>query len=376
MQETRRRSVTLVPGVVRSGQSRHARQLAEPSRRASFAATAKPADSMKRIFCLLSLLGMLTIPCAASRTVTDELGRTVVVPDHPHRVICLMPSVTDTVFALGAGDDVVGISDYTAYPAEALKKPSVGDLINPSIETILALHPDLIIGVQPTGPMASTQQLERLGLPVFLTSPHGIAGIIHSVETIGEALNRTPQADVLAASLQHRVDAVRARTKGLPEPKVFMPIWYDPIITIGKHAFTTEIIEAAGAHSVTDDLTADWPPNQSGDRARTRTRRPCAGPRRQDHARPVAEPSRLEQRARCATAPRLLRGRPHRFSQPHSDRCTGGPRQTISSLRLSRSVSQPSTNKLGTGKRGANPPLPRNCKRREPRRGSATPLER
>jgi ABC-type Fe3+-hydroxamate transport system substrate-binding protein len=214
---------------------------------------------MKRTVFVLALLVMFAIRCVASRTLTDELGRKVVVPDHPHRVICLMPSVTDTVFALGAADDVVGISDYTKYPAEALKKPSVGDLIKPSIETILALHPDLVIGLQPTGPMESTEQLERLGIPVFLVSPHGIAGILHSVESIGQALNRTPQADALAASLQHRVDVVRARTKGLPQPTVFMPVWYDPIITIGKHAFTTEIIEAAGGRSVTDDLAADWP---------------------------------------------------------------------------------------------------------------------
>jgi len=259
MQETRRNSVTLVLGGVRSRKSRYAQQLGERPRRTVFLATAGLSESAKRIFCLLSLLGLLAIPCIASRTVTDELGRKVVVPDHPHRVICLMPSVTDTVFALGAGDDVVGISDYTEYPAEALKKPSVGNLISPSIETILALHPDLVIGVQPTGPMESTEQLKRLGVPLFLVSPHGIAGIIHSVETIGQALNRTSQADALATSLQHRVDAVRARTKGLPEPTVFMPIWYDPIITIGKHAFTTEIIEAAGAHSVTDDLAPDWP---------------------------------------------------------------------------------------------------------------------
>jgi iron complex transport system substrate-binding protein len=214
---------------------------------------------MKRTICVLALLGIFTIRCVASRTLTDELGRTVVVPDHPHRVICLMPSVTDTVFALGAANDVVGISDYTKYPAEALKKPSVGDLIKPSIETILALHPDLVIGLQPAGPMESTEQLERLGIPVFLVSPHGIAGILHSVESIGQALNRTAQADALAASLQHRVDVVRARTKGLPQPTVFMPVWYDPIITIGKHAFTTEIIDAAGGRSVTDDLSADWP---------------------------------------------------------------------------------------------------------------------
>jgi iron complex transport system substrate-binding protein len=214
---------------------------------------------MRRLVCVFSLMAMLAIPCFAGRTLTDEVGRKVVVPDHPHRVVCLMPSVTDTVFALGAGGDVVGVSDYTKYPAEALKKPSVGDLVKPSIETILSLHPDLVIGLQPKGPMESTEELERLGVPVFLVSPRGIAGILHSVESIGQALNRTSQATALAASLQRRVDAVKARTKGLPAPRVFMPVWYDPIITIGKHAFTTEIIEAAGGRSVTDDMAADWP---------------------------------------------------------------------------------------------------------------------
>jgi ABC-type Fe3+-hydroxamate transport system substrate-binding protein len=181
------------------------------------------------------------------------------VPDHPHRVICLMPTVTDTAFALGAGDDVVAISDYTKYPAAALKKPSVGDLINPSIETILSLHPDLVIGTQPKGPMEVTDQLERAGIPIFLVSPHGMAGIFLSIESIGRALNRTPQADALVHSLQQRVDAVKDRTKGLPAPRVFMPIWYDPITTIGKNAFITEVIEAAGGRSVTDDLSAEWP---------------------------------------------------------------------------------------------------------------------
>jgi iron complex transport system substrate-binding protein len=214
---------------------------------------------MKRLLSLLSLTAILAGPCLASRTLTDEMGRKVVVPDHPHRVICLMPTVTDTVFALGAGDDVVAISDYTKYPAAALKKPSVGDLIKPSIETILSLHPDLVIGTQPKGPMEVTDQLERAGIPIFLVSPHGIAGIFQSIESVGMALNRAPQADVLVHSLQQRVDAVRARTKDLPAPRIFMPIWYDPITTIGKNAFITEVIEAAGGRSVTDDLSTEWP---------------------------------------------------------------------------------------------------------------------
>jgi iron complex transport system substrate-binding protein len=214
---------------------------------------------MKRLLFLLPLTVLLAVPCFASRTLTDEMGRTVVVPDHPHRVICLMPTVTDTAFALGAEDDVVAISDYTKYPAAALKKPSVGDLIKPSIEVILSLHPDLVIGMQPKGPMEVTDQLERAGIPIFLVSPHGLTGILHSVGTIGMALNRTKQADALVQSLQQRIDAVKARTKNLPPPRVFMPIWYDPITTIGKSAFITEIIAAAGGRSVTDDLPKEWP---------------------------------------------------------------------------------------------------------------------
>jgi iron complex transport system substrate-binding protein len=154
---------------------------------------------------------------------------------------------------------VVAISDYTKYPAAALNKPSVGDLIKPSIETIVSLHPDLVIGMQPKGPMEVTDQLERAGIPIFLVSPHGIAGILHSVESIGMALNRTPEADVLVHSLQQRVDAVRSRTRGMPAPRVFMPVWYDPVTTIGRNAFITEIIAAAGGRSVTDDLPTEWP---------------------------------------------------------------------------------------------------------------------
>ena len=107
--------------------------------------------------------------------------------------------------------------------------------------------------------MEVTDQLERIGIPVFLVTPHGIAGIMHSVETIGQALNRAPQADALIRNLQMRVDAVKARTKDLPAPRVFMPIWYDPITTIGGKAFITEVIQAAGGRSVTDDLPAEWP---------------------------------------------------------------------------------------------------------------------
>jgi ABC-type Fe3+-hydroxamate transport system substrate-binding protein len=213
---------------------------------------------MSRALLLLVLLAA-TVAAQASRVVTDEIGRTVTVPDHPHRVVCLVPSITDTVFALGSGDDVVAVSDYTTYPPAALKKPSIGSLVKPSIETILSFHPDLVLGLSIPGSTETASQLQTVGVPVYLVDPHGLSGILRSVGSVGEALNRVPQAAALNASLSKRIEAVRAHAAGKPVLQVLVPVWYDPIITIGKHAFISEIIETAGARSVTDDLLPDWP---------------------------------------------------------------------------------------------------------------------
>jgi ABC-type Fe3+-hydroxamate transport system substrate-binding protein len=208
---------------------------------------------------LLFVLLAAAVTAQASRVVTDETGRTVSVPDHPHRVVCLVPSITDTVFALGSGDDVVAVSDYTTYPPAALKKPSIGGLVKPSIETILSFHPDLVLGTSIPGATETATQLQTVGVPVYLVDPHGLSGILRSVGSVGEALNRVPQATALNDSLIKRIEAVKAHSAGKPAPRVLVPVWYDPIITIGKNAFISEIVETAGARSVTDDLLPDWP---------------------------------------------------------------------------------------------------------------------
>jgi iron complex transport system substrate-binding protein len=195
---------------------------------------------MKRF--LLTLIWIFTSvsSCFASHPLTDEVGRFVSVPDHPHRIICLVPSITDTVFALGGGDDVVAVSDYVKYPAEAMKKPSVGSISNPSMETILALHPDLVLGMPHQNQPAILDQLQRFGIPLYIVDPHGIQGILRSVHTLGQAIGRDRQANALALQLQQRIDAVRERTRNLPVVNVYMPISYDPVITIGKGSFIIE----------------------------------------------------------------------------------------------------------------------------------------
>ena len=208
---------------------------------------------------LLLLMAIQVLPCLANRTIKDETGRMVSVPDHAHRIVCLVPNITDDVFSLGAGDDVAAVSDYVKYPEEAQKKQSVGSILTPSIETIISLHPDLILGMPKATQQATLDQLEHLGIPVFLVDPHGIAGILHSISSIGNALNREREAAALVENLQHRIDVVHANAQGKPAISVFMPVWYDPVITIGKGAFITEIIEVAGGHSVTADLEQEWP---------------------------------------------------------------------------------------------------------------------
>ena len=228
------------------------------------ARAAHRADSRRRrsSSCFVTLLVAFLLSaggCLAERTVIDEAGRRVTLPDHPHRIISLVPSVTDALFALGAGADVVAVSDFTTYPAEALKKPSVGSPMQPSMETILSFHPDVVLGIQTSSPIDALLQIERLGVPVYLVNPRGLEGILRSVTSLGQALHRESDAARLVASLTRRIDRVRSRTQGLSRPTLFMPIWYDPIMTIGKNAFITEIIAVAGGRSITDDLTPEWP---------------------------------------------------------------------------------------------------------------------
>ena len=130
---------------------------------------------MKRLVLLLLLS---PAACFASRTLTDELGRTVAVPDHPHKLVCLAPSIVDDVYSLGAGNDVIAVSEYTTYPAEAAKKPIIGAPLNPSLEEIIALHPDLVLATTSINRPETADALAKIGVPVYTTDPQTVRGIL------------------------------------------------------------------------------------------------------------------------------------------------------------------------------------------------------
>jgi ABC-type Fe3+-hydroxamate transport system substrate-binding protein len=208
---------------------------------------------------LPALAALLSSPLFAARRLTDALGNEVLVPDHPHRIVCLLPSVADDVYSLGAGEDVIAVSDFTKYPAAARLKPSIGLPLSPSLEAIVALHPDLVIGSADLNRPESARQLSSYGITVFMVNPHGLRGIYASLLSLGSVLNRQASAEALVAQLKARATAARERIGNRPQVRVFLPVWYDPIVTIGKASFLSELIEAAGAISVTDDIAEEWP---------------------------------------------------------------------------------------------------------------------
>lgn len=214
---------------------------------------------MRMLARYIALLLALTSCAWAVRWERDDTGRSVAVPDQVHRVVSLSPSLTNTVYALGAQSLLVGITNYTVYPPEAAReKPSVGDVVGPSLEKIVALHPDLVLALPEFNGAATIEGLQRIGIPVFLFNTGNVANIYRTVELVGRVLGRDREATALIASLKARENKVRAQSAGKPKLTVLLVLSIDPLITAGRNAFITEMISAAGARSVTDDLAQDW----------------------------------------------------------------------------------------------------------------------
>jgi iron complex transport system substrate-binding protein len=122
--------------------------------------------------------------------------------------VALAPSITETIYSIGAGDTVVGVTDFTDWPAEATQRPSVGGILNPSIERLVSLRPDVVIATREVNHTDTISALDRLGIPVFVVDPQGLDGVLESIRQVGRALNRSGDADRLVERLRVRRAAV------------------------------------------------------------------------------------------------------------------------------------------------------------------------
>ena len=194
-----------------------------------------------------------------SREITDDAGRRVSIPAKVDRVVSLAPNLTEIVFAVGAGNRLVGRTSYCDYPPEAKAIAEIGDTLHPSLERIIALKPQVVLVSTASQLEVFTQQLNGQNIAVFVTDPHDLKGVFRSIEQIGEIVGEKDKANQLVQKLLERTHTVEQAVSGKPPVKVFYQVSGEPLYTAGHDSFVTDLMRRAGATSVTADVPGAWP---------------------------------------------------------------------------------------------------------------------
>ena len=209
---------------------------------------------------LLAACGGPQQQTATTDTVTDDYGRTVVIPAHPQRVVSLSPAVTEIMFALGADSLLVGRTDFCEYPAEALQIPSIGGISNLNIEKILSLNPDLVISGSMVGKKA-TDQMDQMGTPmVCVIEKPRFEALYDNIRAIGRLVGKEKEADSLNALMRERANALDNRTITQSHdnalPKVYYVVGFGPTgnFTAGGNTFINDIIRMAGGRNIAEEV--------------------------------------------------------------------------------------------------------------------------
>jgi ABC-type Fe3+-hydroxamate transport system substrate-binding protein len=200
----------------------------------------------------------------------DDLSRTILLEAPARRIVSLVPSITETLFALGAGERIAGITDYCIHPEDQVgAKPKVGGTKNFSVSRILELKPDLVVANAEENRKHQVDALEDAGLRVFVTFPKSVDGCLKMIADAA-ALTGTSEAaqGILASIYRSRIDA-RARSSDLPA-RVLCPIWKDPYMTINGDTFVDSVIRSCGGRNIFADSPERYPKFSLAEAARGR----------------------------------------------------------------------------------------------------------
>lgn len=211
---------------------------------------------------LTSACGNRTSPASSSeniKTVTDEAGRRVQLPARIDRIVSLAPNLTEIVYAVGAGQRLVGDTEYCDFPPEAKNVAKIGDTLHPSIERIIALKPQIVLVSTASQLEAFAKQLDEQKIAVYVTNPRSLNEVFRSIETLGDLLGEHDRALTLAADLRKRTEAVATAMKQVKPLKVFYQVSDQPLYTIGREAYLTDLVQRAGGLSVTAEVPGAFP---------------------------------------------------------------------------------------------------------------------
>ncbi len=190
-------------------------------------------------------------------TLTDAFGNTVEIEETVERIVSLAPSHTETLYALGLGDQVVGVTEFCNYPPEVADKPKVGGFANIDLEMVVGLEPNLVLATS-LHVAEAVPALQERGVTVFVTDPQTVAETLETILTIGKVTGREEAAETLVAQMQERIDAVQATIKDAPRPGVFWELGPE-LFTAGPGSFVNDLIVMAGGENVAANADSPWP---------------------------------------------------------------------------------------------------------------------
>lgn len=181
----------------------------------------------------------------------DAVGRPIALAGPPERIVCLIPSITETLFRLGAGDRVVGISKYCTEPAEGVAaKEKVGGEKNPDIPKILSLHPDLVIVNVEENRKEDVDRMEAAGVRLYVTYPRTVREGIAMIRDLGALVAAEDASEGIAARLDAILDETERLVAGRRPPRVFCPIWRRPYMAVNGDTFVDAVITACGGQNI------------------------------------------------------------------------------------------------------------------------------
>jgi len=210
----------------------------------------------------LSCSNRLTRPLSVgveTHEVTDEAGRRVRLPLKIERIVSLAPNLTEIVYAVGAGDRLVGRTRYCDYPSEVKNVAEIGDTMTPSIERIIAQKPQIVLVSTASQLEAFTKQLDQQKIAVYVTNPRSLDEVFQSITTLGDLFGTRGEAEKLVNDLRRRADAVSAAVGATKPIKVFYQVSDEPLYTIGRESYLTDLVRRAGGVSVTADVPNAFP---------------------------------------------------------------------------------------------------------------------
>ncbi len=177
----------------------------------------------------------------------------------PQRVVSLAPSLTEILFALDVGSRVIGVTHFDDYPPPVRKLTRVGGFVNPSLEKILSLRPDLVVCVPGPGGKTKLVALSRMGIPVLVLPSYGLEDIFLSVKKLGTVMAKDDAAAGLCQSMRARIKRVAARVKGLARPRVLLVYGHRPMVAAGKGSFAHAMLQLAGGENVLAESSIRYP---------------------------------------------------------------------------------------------------------------------